>query len=404
MMNKIITKMIFVKDKIKRLKINVLLDILKLCFFGTISLIVMPFFSKKNIWLIEENPKEANDNGYVLLKYIRENRKDINIYYVIDKKSKNINKVRESSNIIFDKSAKHWIYYFNAKVIAVTQKYANPSPAIFYVLHNFRLIKGKRVFLQHGITKDNIKCYYNNVCKFDLFICGAQRECEYIRKNFGYLPQKVVYTGLARFDEYIKKVHRNEEKFILIAPTWRNWIINKNEDYEYFFKWNELINDEKFIDYLEEKNINVKFILHQEMNKFSDKIKSDSKKIQIYENNIIDYSQMLLSCEMLITDFSSLFFDVAYMKKPIIYFQFDRKEFRKKHLQEGYFSFENDGFGEIFEKKNDVIYKTAEYINNNFIMENRYSKRVDEFFTRRDGNNCKRIVDEIFKMMKGIEK
>lgn len=53
------------------------------------------------------------DNGYALLKYIKKNRPDINAYYVIDKKSKSLDKVKEISNAIFDKSIKHWIYYFN---------------------------------------------------------------------------------------------------------------------------------------------------------------------------------------------------------------------------------------------------------------------------------------------------
>ena len=35
--------------------------------------------------------------------------------------------------------------------------------------------------------------------------------------------------------------------------------------------------------------------------------------------------------------------DVAYRKRPIIYYQFDNEEFRKVHLSEGYFKYENDG-------------------------------------------------------------
>lgn len=236
-----------------------------------------------------------------------------------------------------DKSIKHWICYFNAKVIAVTQKYANPSPAIFYILHNLGLIKGKRVFLQHGIIKDDIKCYHYNVCKFDLFICGAKREYEFVKDTYGYPTENVVYTGLARVDQYNENTQRCNEKFILIAPTWRNWIKNKNKDYEYFNRWNSLINNKQFIEFLEKNDINVKLVLHQEINKFSNKITSNSKRIQIYINDNIDYSKLLLNCIMLITDFSSVFFDVAYMEKPVVYFQFDKKEFRKNTYKKDIF-------------------------------------------------------------------
>ena len=55
---------------------------------------------------------------------------------------------------------------------------------------------------------------------------------------------------------------------------------------------------------------------------------------------------MLKESSMLITDYSSVFFDVAYMHKPIIYYQFDRDAFRQGHYQEGYFSYD-DGFGPV---------------------------------------------------------
>ena len=398
MKEKFIEKIMDITEKLSRIRIGILIDIIKLIILAPISLIIRPYLKNKNIWLIEEDTKQANDNGYALLKYIKKNRSDINAYYVIDKKSKSMDKVKKISNVIFDKSIKHWIYYFNVKVIAVTQKYANPSPAIFYILHNLGLIKGKRVFLQHGIILNDIKCYYYNVCKFDLFICGAKREYEFVKDTYGYPAENVVYTGLARFDKYIDNTLQGKEKFILIAPTWRNWIKNKNKDYEYFNRWNSLINNKQFIEFLEKNDINVKLVLHQEINKFSNKITSNSKRIQIYRNDNVDYSQLLLNCIMLITDFSSVFFDVAYMEKPVVYFQFDKKEFRKKHLQEGYFSYKEDGFGEIFENENDVVNKIIEYKNNNFRMEEKYLQRVDDFFERRDSNNCERIVEEILNI------
>ena len=250
--------------------------------------------------------------------------------------------------------------------------------------------------MQHGIIYNDVKCYYYNVCKFDLFICGARREYEFIKNTYGYPKKNVVYTGIARFDEYNNNIKK--ENFILIAPTWRNWIKDKNKKYEYFDKWNELINNDRFNEFLEKNNIYVKLVLHQEINKFKTKITSKSKMVQVYENDEVDYSKMLSECLMLVTDFSSVFFDVAYMKKPVIYYQFDKEEFRKRHLQKGYFSYEEDGFGDVFCSADDVINKIVEYRVNNFEMEEKYLKRVDKFFERRDRNNCKRIVDEINKL------
>lgn len=389
----------YIFEKIKRIKVEDLIDIIKLSLFFPLSLIFRPMMKKKKIWLISENQMEANDNGFALLKYIKKNRKDINVYYVIEKKSKRIDNVKKISNIIIQGSIKHWIYYFNAEVIAVTQKYANPSPAIFYVLHNLKLIKGKRIFLQHGITKDKIKCYYYNVCKFDLFICGAKREYEFVRKNFGYPIKNVVYTGFSRFDGYESEIKENK-KIILIAPTWRIWITKKNKNYEYFKKWNEILSNKKLNSFLEEKNIWVKFVLHQEINDYKNNIKTNSKRIEVYRNDEINYKDELMKCKMLITDYSSLAFDIAYLKKKVLYYQFDKDEYRKKHLPEGYFSYEKDGFGKVFEEEERLVDEIILSEENNFLVEEKYLKRENDFFERRDNKNSERIVNEILKLTK----
>ena len=64
---------------------------------------------------------------------------------------------------------------------------------------------------------------------------------------------------------------------------------------------------------------------------------------------------MIKKSALLITDFSSVFFDFGYMKKPIIYYQFDNELFRSNHYKEGYFSYERDGFGPVATKENDLI-------------------------------------------------
>ena len=44
-----------------------------------------------------------------------------------------------------------------------------------------------------------------------------------------------------------------------------------------------------------------------------------------------DYQKILIKSSLLITDYSSVFFDFSYMKKPIIYTQFDYELHRKVH-------------------------------------------------------------------------
>ena len=389
------------KEKIKRvneiynlLNFKQILDVLCLPFIFIISMLCKPFL--KNIWIIEENPNEACDNGYIFYKYIRENRKDINVYYVIKKKSKDYLKVKTLGNVINHGSLKHWVYYLNAKKIIVSQKYANPSPAIFYILHVKNFLKQPRIYLKHGITKDNATMLYYDRTRFRLFICGAKKEFEYVKEKFEYPEENVVYTGFARFDNLDLSNQYNNT--ILIAPTWRNWIKSQEEFNEFIQNYYKIINNKVLINYLEKYGLNLQLVLHKNMKRFKLEYKPKSKNIQINHNNEVDIQELLNRAALLITDYSSLFFDIAYRKRPIIFYQFDKKEYRKNQLPEGYFSYEKDGFGVVVQDAELVLNKIFYYIENEFNVEESYLRKMNNFFERRDKNNCKRILEEIEKI------
>lgn len=379
----------------KIITIKQILDFFFFPIIAIISLLLKPYC--KDIWIIGENPNEACDNGYIFFKYIRENRKDINAYYVINKKSKDYQKVKEYGNIIQNRSLKHWIFYLNASKIIVTQKYSNPSSALFYILHTKKILKIPRIFLQHGIIKDDGKMFYYNRTNFRLFICGAKREYEYIKEKFGYPEKNIAYTGLARYDNLdISKNTQNN--IVLIAPTWRKWINNQKDFDSFMLNYYEILNNEELQELLQEKNLQLKLVLHKNMNKFKIKFESTNDNVNINHNNEVDIQKILNQTTMLVTDFSSIYFDIAYRKRPIIYFQFDTEKYRQTQLEEGYFSYKNDGFGEIIKASNEVVKKIEYYIKNNFKIENIYLERMNNFFERKDKENCKRILEEIEKI------
>ena len=77
------------------------------------------------------------------------------------------------------------------------------------------------------------------------------------------------------------------------------------------------------------------------------------------------------------------------MEKPIIYFQFDYEEYRKKQYQDGYFDYKKDGFGPIVKNANELV-KILKKINENG-QEKKYINRMNNFFELKDQNNCERI-------------
>ena len=96
--------------------------------------------------------------------------------------------------------------------------------------------------------------------------------------------------------------------------------------------------------------------------------------------------KLLKESNILITDYSSVQFDFAYMDKAIIYFQFDEKEFYSKHYSKGYFDFKTMGFGPVCKTKEEVVEALKNNQNKSF-----YQERASSFFKYRDYNNSERI-------------
>ena len=385
------------------IKLNDLLSpfIFLIALIPAILLRLLYRFNKKEMWLICEDGVSARDNGYNFYQYVRTNYPNDKCYYVIDKRSKDYNKVKKYGNVIQFKSIKHWIYYLSSTYNISNHKHGNPNQPFFYIIHVVFNLFNNRVFLQHGITKDDAKWLYYKNTKFKYFICGAKQEYDYIKEKFGYPKENVVYTGFPRFDN----LHENKikENQILLMPTWRNWLgreVNhlteqeKFTDTSYYKNWNDFLNNDSFIKYIEKNNLKVLFYPHINMQKYLREFSIKSPNIQLVSTSE-DIQKLLKESIILITDYSSVFMDFAYMKKPVIYFQFDYKEYREKQYQDGYFDYKKNGFGPVVENT-EALTKKFIAINENGI-ENKYIERMDTFFELKDKNNCKRIYELLSK-------
>ena len=101
---------------------------------------------------------------------------------------------------------------------------------------------------------------------------------------------------------------------------------------------------------------------------------------------------------MALTDFSSAISDVAYLDRPVIYFQFDEDEiFSGNHVcKQGYFSFRRDGFGPVEVHADAVMERLDEALSGR--EDPQYSARRRQAFVFRDGQCCERVTQAIEKI------
>ena len=108
------------------------------------------------------------------------------------------------------------------------------------------------------------------------------------------------------------------------------------------------------------------------------------------------YSKVFSESSLLVTDYSSTAFDFAYLRKPVLYYQFDKDDFFSSHTyKEGYFSYEENGFGDVINDKDELVEAIIDYVQNGCQLLPKYRHRIDDFLVFNDKNNCQRVVEAI---------
>ena len=86
------------------------------------------------------------------------------------------------------------------------------------------------------------------------------------------------------------------------------------------------------------------------------------------------------------------------MKKPLIYYQFDYEKFRRGNYQEGYYSYNDDGFGPVCNEVKNLVFELQNIVDHKFQMDDKYVSRVNSFFAYHDDRNCERTFEAVLQM------
>lgn len=375
-------------------------------------------FYKDKIWLISDRVNKANDNGEHLFRYVCSLKsKKIKPYYVIDKTSEDYNKMKKIGKVIpYNTPLYRLFFLLSNKIIS--------SSGNEYVINAFDndkrflsdLYNFDYVFLQHGVTKDDLSGWVNKYNKNikALVTAGKPEYTSFCEGDYYYTPDIPILSGFPRHDNLMrmqKETAKNEDKQILIIPTWRKSIKGsynpvtgesiyyKNfKDTDYFKFYNSLINDSRLCRCMKEYGYKGLFCMHPSHTKQSvDFTENDVFKIN---RGYVDYQQEFAKNALMVTDYSSVFFDFAYLKKPIVYSQFDKEEFfaGEHAYKKGYFSYEDNGFGPVCYDLESTVNAIISYIKNDCKNSDKYVKRIEDFYPYFDENSCKRVYEYICKI------
>lgn len=215
-------------------------------------------------------------------------------------------------------------------------------------------------------------------------------ECGYPRNDVLYAPDKKARIIKLKNQLGIPR----DKKTILYAPTWRDDEYYGKGEYKFALK----------LDLHElKRQLGDEYVLLLRTHYYiADSI--DTTGIEDFAFNVSKYndiSELYLISDLLITDYSSVFFDYANLRRPILFYTYDLEKYRDM-LRGFYLDIEKDMPGPLLFTEEEVIAAIKDIAN----IEKRYQDKYDEFYERfchvDDGNASKRIVERVFRNKQGV--
>lgn len=214
---------------------------------------------------------------------------------------------------------------------------------------------------------------------------GKMLEYGYPRNDILYWPNK---------DEIAKDLRKKlgipeDKKTILYAPTWRDDEHYGKGEYKFTLALDLKLMMEKLSDEY--------VVLLRTHHYIADNIDTTGLEGFVYNlSKYDDISEIYLISDICITDYSSVFFDFANLKRPVLFYTYDIEKY-KNQLRGFYIDMNTEVPGPLLYTSEEVV---NAILNIDQINEE-YKERYEEFYKRfccyDDGNASKHIVEEVFK-------
>ena len=344
----------------------------------------------------------VSDNTKAFYDYVKDNHPEIERVWV----SSDPSKVTLPGCIVVKRNSLSSLkYILTAKIAVMNQGFGD------FAAYNF-LGGAVKIQLWHGVAwkkigRDGIsnlkglyKKLYKIINQYDMYIAPSKRYGESVKTAFMTDDNHIIYVGQPRnevlFSEDFKKKSRKyvesrigitNKKIIAYMPTFRD----KTTD---VFSFHKIEGDQRFRELAEQYGFVVVEKLHYRSQQRKENM---NEQTIVYGMPDIDASTLLGAADMLITDYSSCFFDYLIVNKPIIHYAYDYAYYKDKD-RGLYYDISEVAAGTIANNQEELIMA----IRDNLMADKNADRRnqiYKQFMTFESDDNCERIFNEIQKRL-----
>lgn len=345
------------------------------------------------VWLIGELPDRAQDNGFHFFAWLSGHHPQQRAYYVIDADAPDLAKVAALGRVVTRHSARHLVLSQIASRLIGTHhtEYLLGSRSASVV----RGSRGVRVFLQHGVTatKNVTQTYGRNQMRElppDVFVVNSEAEQRIVVDHLGYRPEQTPITGFTRFDSLFADDVPPQRR-VLVMPTWRGAVLRPElfETSEFFAAWGGVLRG-PLPQAAARHGYEVDLVLHPNLRQYARHF--DLPGVHLHPADA-DLQHLLKSSAVLVTDYSSVAWDFAFLDRPVVYFQFDRDYYTRRRPP--FIDLDTQLPGDVAFDGTRLVSLIDDLLASGAAQTADHHRRARAFLLHRDRENCQRTYDAI---------
>ena len=249
------------------------------------------------------------------------------------------------------------------------------------------------------------KLFKENTETWDYLISQSDYTTERFKSCFDF-KKEILPTGFPRNDVLFKKNDSKSiesikkgcniplnKKVILYAPTWRDDEFYENGIYKFSTQMD--------FDLLKKELGDTHIILVKLHYLVNDPVDWSNYEGFVYKcDHLKDIQELYLISDFLVTDYSSVIFDYALLKRPMIIYAYDYKKY-KNDLRGFYFNIFEEFPGPVVKNNVDLVDSIKNFDCNYYSA--KYNDFLDKFASFDHGNASAKIVDLVLEKIDNEE-
>jgi len=362
-------------------------------------------------WVFMDRDIDADDNAEHLYRWVHKHHPEINAWFLLGRNSPDWKRLSSEGFRLVEPGIQRKLLLLNSDLILSS----HPE----YVFGGFdrdlygNSMNWRFVFLQHGVIMNDVSHWLSGQ-PFDLFVTSSPGEHASIMGDdtpYSYTEREMCRSGLPRHDSLLAaaaSTPSNEANIVLVMPTWRGALSDDrlSDDSmkaiaasEYVQRWGALLRSQSLREQVDRHGMRLVFMPHPNAVPFLPAFDLP-KHVEVLTKADIGIQQLFARSAIMITDFSSVAFEMAYLRRPVIYYHYDFVTFfgGDHNWREGYYDYSNDGFGPRAYDLEQIIDELLLFMQNREYFSDAYLPRMIKALPETDGKACERLFERIMEL------